>query len=69
MSAIDRWRAELVRRGYKADAAQLAAMERLQRMHDELVAFKAQRSSRLKRLINRPAEPRGVWMHGGVGRG
>ncbi len=38
-------------------------------MHDELVAFKAKRSNRLKKLINRPDVPRGVWLHGGVGRG
>ncbi|MCM5569110.1 cell division protein ZapE [Burkholderiaceae bacterium FT117] len=69
MGVVQTWRAELARRGYQADAAQLAAIERLQRMHDELVVFKAKRSTRLKRLINRPAVPRGVWMYGGVGRG
>ena len=69
MTVIEAWRSELARRGYQADAAQLAAVERLQRMSDELVDFKARRSTRLKRLINRPAVPRGVWMYGGVGRG
>ena len=67
MNVVDTWRSELQRRGYVADAAQLAAIERLQRMHDELVAFKAKRSTRLKRLINRPEVPRGIWLHGGVG--
>jgi len=63
------YREALVERGYVADAAQLAALERLQRMHDELLAFKAKRSNRLKKLLNRPDVPRGVWLHGGVGRG
>ncbi len=63
------YRAALSARGFEADGAQLAALERLQRMHDELVAFKARRSNRLKKLINRPDVPRGIWLHGGVGRG
>jgi len=68
--AVDRsFRELLAARGHVADAAQLAALERLQRMHDELLAFKARRSNRLKKLINRPEVPRGVWLHGGVGRG
>jgi cell division protein ZapE len=59
----------LAARGYSPDDAQLAAVARLQRMHDELVAFKGARSNRIKKLINRPEVPRGVWLHGGVGRG
>jgi cell division protein ZapE len=60
---------QLVRRGFVADDAQLAAIARLQALHDGLVAFKAARSNRFKKLINRPDVPRGVWLHGGVGRG
>ncbi len=59
----------LAERGHQPDSAQLAAIERLQRMYEELVAFKARRSNRIKKLINRPEVPRGVWMYGGVGRG
>jgi cell division protein ZapE len=59
----------LEQRGFHSDEAQHRAVERLQRAYDEWVAFKAQRSSRLKRLINRPEVPRGVYMWGGVGRG
>lgn len=59
----------LSRRGYQPDSAQLAAVARLQRMFDEFVEFRARRSNRLKRLINNPEVPRGVWLHGGVGRG
>lgn len=59
----------LLTRGFKADAAQRCAVERLQRAYDEWVAFKSQRSSKFKRLINRPDVPRGLYMWGGVGRG
>ncbi len=69
MSVIEAFREALARRGFVADAAQMAAAGRLQRMHDEFVAYKAQRSNRLKKLINRPPVPRGVWLYGGVGRG
>lgn len=69
MSVIEAFREALARRGYVADAAQMAAAARLQRMHDEFVEYKAQRSNRLKKLINRPPVPRGVWLYGGVGRG
>ncbi len=47
----------------------MQAIERLQRMSDEFVAFKRQRSNRFKKWINRPEVPRGVWLYGGVGRG
>ena len=69
MSVVESYRAALQARGFRADAAQLAAVERLQRMSDELAEFKARRSNRLKKLINRPEIPRGVWLYGGVGRG
>ena len=59
----------LVERGFRSDEAQRRAIERLQQAYDDWVAFKAQRSSKLKRLISRPAVPRGVYMWGGVGRG
>lgn len=59
----------LAQRGYQADDAQRAAVERLQQAYDEWVAFKSQRSNAFKRLISRPEVPRGVYMWGGVGRG
>jgi cell division protein ZapE len=64
-----RYHAALAARGFAADAAQLAAVARLDRLHDELVAFRNARDGTIKRLINRPSVPRGVWMWGGVGRG
>jgi len=59
----------LTQRGFSADDAQRRAVQRLQRAYDEWVAFKARRSSAIKRLISRPEVPRGVYMWGGVGRG
>ncbi|MCX7275308.1 MAG: cell division protein ZapE [Burkholderiales bacterium] len=69
MDVRQAYQAALAERGYETDSAQTAAVERLQRMHDELVAFKASRSNALLKMIRRPAVPRGVWLHGGVGRG
>ena len=60
---------ELQTRGYQSDAAQLAAVERLQRCYDEWVGYKARRSNAFKKLISHPELPRGVYMWGGVGRG
>ncbi|MDO9244677.1 MAG: AFG1/ZapE family ATPase, partial [Rhodocyclaceae bacterium] len=61
--------AALCERGIVADAAQQAAAVRLQKFYDELVAFKAARRSRLRKLLVHPALPKGVWFWGGVGRG
>ena len=51
------------------DHAQIAALDRLQQLSDELLAFKAARKSALKRLFAAPEVPRGVYLFGGVGRG
>lgn len=59
----------LAERGFKPDAAQGAAIDRLQRYYDEWINFKKARSSRLKKLFKRPPVPRGVYLWGGVGRG
>lgn len=69
MNVTEFYQQQLARRGYVADDAQQAAVARLQHLHDELVRFKAARSSRLRKLLSRPALPRGVWLYGGVGRG
>ncbi|MDB5929491.1 MAG: AFG1-family ATPase [Polaromonas sp.] len=63
------YEAELVARGYTSDPAQLRAVEALERCADEWAVYKNQRSNAFKKLINRPHIPRGVYMHGGVGRG
>ena len=69
MTVTERYRAALAARGYQADPAQLAAVARLQRLADELEHFKVVRQSVVKRVVLRPGVPRGVWLHGGVGRG
>ncbi|MES3022262.1 MAG: cell division protein ZapE [Pseudomonadota bacterium] len=59
----------LTQRGFTSDAAQQAAVDRLQLAYEQWVDFRAQRSSVFKRLIRRPEVPRGVYLWGGVGRG
>lgn len=59
----------LAARGATLDHAQAAAVTRLQELSDELDAFRAARSSRLRRLFATPEVPRGVYLWGGVGRG
>ncbi len=59
----------LSQRGFKSDAAQQAAVDRLQKAYEDWVYYRSQRSSTFKRLINRPDVPRGVYLWGGVGRG
>ena len=69
MSVKKAYEAELKARGYTADPAQLRAVDALERCADGWVAYKTARSNALKKLINRPEIPRGVYLHGGVGRG
>ena len=69
MSVLQAYQAELLARGYTADPAQLRAVEALERCAQEWAHFKEKRSNALKKLINRPEIPRGVYMFGGVGRG
>ena len=60
---------ELARRGAELDDAQKDALAHLQRLSDELAAFRTARRSTLKRLLAPPAVPRGAYLWGGVGRG
>ncbi|MES2186393.1 MAG: cell division protein ZapE [Pseudomonadota bacterium] len=69
MEVRQAYEAELAKRGYQADPAQLRAVDALQRCADDWAVFKEKRSSTFRRLINRPVVPRGVYMYGGVGRG
>jgi len=68
-SVIDLYHRALERRGFRSDSSQLRAVERLQQLYEEWSAYKARRSTVLKRLVVRPPLPRGVYLWGGVGRG
>jgi cell division protein ZapE len=69
MNVTEYFHQALADRGYQADAAQEVAIARLQQFYDDWVFFKGQRSNRLKKILRRPAVPRGVYLWGGVGRG
>ncbi len=66
---IEGLNAALKERGIQADPAQQAAALRLQKFYDDLLAFKAARRSKLRKLLIHPELPRGVYFWGGVGRG
>ncbi len=59
----------LSERGYASDPAQLRAIDALSRCEDEWVQYKARRRNPITKLLIRLPIPRGVYMHGGVGRG
>jgi cell division protein ZapE len=63
------YEAELKARGYESDPAQLRAVEALERCAGEWSRYKEKRANALKKLINHPDIPKGVYLYGGVGRG
>jgi len=69
MSVQANYERELQARGFTTDPAQMRAIDALERCANDWAAYKAKRSNSLKKLINRPDIPRGVYMYGGVGRG
>ena len=69
MAVRELYEKTLAERGYEADPAQLRALDSLERCENEWADYKARRSNALTKLISRPSIPRGVYMHGGVGRG
>lgn len=69
MGMISAFLAQCSERQFTPDEAQMLAARRLQKLHEELVAFKHKRRSKLRKLLFNPALPRGVYFWGGVGRG
>ena len=66
---VSLYRQSLAKRGFQSDPAQWRAVERLQQLFEEWSAYKARRSSALKRLLVKPPLPKGVYLWGPVGRG
>jgi cell division protein ZapE len=69
LSVRSTYEAALKERGYTSDPAQERAIDALERCANEWAAYKQKRSNSLKKLFVNPEIPRGVYMHGGVGRG
>lgn len=69
MTVTEYFEQSLAERGGAPDAAQRAALARLQRCQNEWVAYKSRRSSAVRRALIHPDLPRGVYLWGGVGRG
>ena len=69
MTVKQAYEVELAAKGFISDPAQLRAVDALERCAQEWNVYKAKRSNSLKKLINRPDIPKGVYMYGGVGRG
>ena len=69
MSVYQNYQKELTTRGFKSDPAQLRAIDALERCATEWSHYKEKRSNSIKKIINHPDIPRGVYLFGGVGRG
>lgn len=69
MNVTEFYQQTLNERGYTADPAQLHAVQRLQAVFDQWLAYLNRRSHKLMRVVNPPSIPRGIYMWGGVGRG
>ncbi len=63
----------VARRGFVADPAQQRAVDRLQRLDDDFVAFRKRRANAFLKVLDSSVvhtpPPRGVYLWGGVGRG
>ncbi len=69
LGMIEGFERALTERGIVADETQREAAVRLQKFYDDLLAFKAARRTKLRKLLVWPDLPKGVWFWGGVGRG
>ncbi len=69
VSVSEAYRAQLVARGYDSDPAQARAVQVLDRCATEWAHYREKRSNAIKKFLNHPDIPRGVYLWGGVGRG
>ncbi len=69
MDVIHYYQNALASKGYQADAAQEKAIQRLQRLLDDFLAYHRSQQSLLTRWLRKPQAPQGVYLWGGVGRG
>jgi len=69
MSVAAYYQQELQARGFQSDPAQLRAVDALSQCAVEWGAYKHKRANAIKKLINHPDVPKGVYLYGGVGRG
>jgi cell division protein ZapE len=69
MTVLETYQQELKNRGFNADPAQLRAVTALDDCANAWTDYKHKRGNRLKKIINHPDIPRGVYLYGGVGRG
>ena len=69
MSVSSIYQQELQNRGFQSDPAQLRAVEALEQCAADWTAYKHKRANKVKKLINHPDIPKGVYLYGGVGRG
>jgi cell division protein ZapE len=59
----------LLEKKYTSDPAQLQALDVLERCEQAWAQYKTKRKGAISKMLRRPDLPRGVYMHGGVGRG
>lgn len=69
LTVLEYYHETMAARGFAADESQDAAIQRLQRAYEQWVDYKSRRNNALKRMMARPALPRGIYLWGGVGTG
>jgi cell division protein ZapE len=69
MSVSEIYQQELKARSFHSDPAQLQAVAALDDCAKAWAGYKRKRANAIKKLINHPDIPQGVYLYGGVGRG